>query len=742
MTTPTLQFLRKPFRKRHGTGKFLFLVWMALALAVPLRGAEGQASEPLVEKVAPGVWRIRFGAPETFTPTHFRTAAIDQAGLEATPTGRPMPLDLAKISFQVSNRGCSLLLPMERHESIYGFGLHTVLFDLTQSVGQAGRRVFLKPTDSPENDRGESHAPVPFYVSTEGYGVFVDTARFASFYTGDVAPVREVAETEGGGVQTSTTELYRARVQRVKTMLVDIPAAKGVDVYVFAGPTMLDAVKRYNLFSGGGAVPPLWGLGVQYRGYAKFGAEQTLSLAKRLRDQHMPCDVWGVEPGWQTKTYSSSFVWNTNQFSDPDDFLAKMRAMGFQMNFWEHAFTHPTSPMYDELKPWSGNFLVWGGLVPDFASPQARKIFLKQNRLALFDRHVEGVKLDECDYQPESATPWSFPPATTFPSGLDGELMHSLFGELYQQTMLEPYQEKGLRTWGLVRNSQALAGPLPYVVYSDSYDAHCYVRGLVNEGFSGLLWTPEVRDASSIEDLYRRLETVCFSPDAVINAWFIKNPPWDQVNRDKNNHDELMPESEREALTEGVRQVLELRMSFIPYLYSAFNEYHLTGKPPVRALVLDWPEDPKVRSIDDEFMFGDSVLVAPMFAGEPKRQIYLPAGDWYDFWTHQKLRGGTTIEATNGMKQIPLFVKGGTLLPLARPLEYIKPDTGFDITVNIVGDQPADFTLFEDDGVTTAYAKGGQNQVKLHAEGDNHAVQRTGNYQGISRYTITAWKQF
>ncbi len=72
--------------------------------------------------------------------------------------------------------------------------------------------------------------------------------------------------------------------------------------------------------------------------------------------------------------------------------------------------------------------------------------------------------------------------------------MHSLFGVLYQQTMWEPYQEKGLRTWGLVRNSQALASPLPYVLYSDSYDAQCYVRGLVNAGFSGLLWDPEVRD--------------------------------------------------------------------------------------------------------------------------------------------------------------------------------------------------------------------------------------------------------
>ena len=134
-----------------------------------------------------------------------------------------------------------------------------------------------------------------------------------------------------------------------------------------------------------------------------------------------------------------------------------------------------------------GNYLVWDGLVPDFATPQGRKIFLRQNNVALFDRQVEGVKLDECDYQPESPTPWSFPPATAFPSGLDGEVMHSLFGLLYQQTMLEPYREKGLRTWGLVRNSHALASSLPYVLYSDSYDPRCYVRGEVNEGFNGLL---------------------------------------------------------------------------------------------------------------------------------------------------------------------------------------------------------------------------------------------------------------
>ncbi|HTV42616.1 MAG TPA: TIM-barrel domain-containing protein [Candidatus Sulfotelmatobacter sp.] len=718
----------------------LLTFWQILFAVPTVSGADGSPA-PEIQQVAPGIWRIRFGDPEQFTPTHFQTAPMDLAGLKEMTAGGQMPLNPDKILCQVSDRGCSVCLPMARNESIYGFGLHTELFDMTQSKnGATGRRVVLAPTDMPENDLGESHAPVPFYVSSEGYGVFVDTARFATFYTGNVSPIGAGPETGGNGAQTSVDDLYRARAQRVKTMLVDVPAAKGLDVYVFAGPTMLDAVERYNLFSGGGAMPPLWGLGVQYRGYVRYGAAQSLALAARIRDAHIPCDVWGVEPGWQSHAYSCTFVWDTNTFPDPDDFIQKMHAMGFRLNMWEHAFTHPSSPIHDELKPWSGNYLVWGGLVPDFASPEARKIFLKQNDASLFDRGIESVKLDECDFQPESASPWSFPLVTQFPSGLDGEQMHSLFGVLYQQTMLEPYNQKGLRTWGLVRNSQALAGPLPYVVYSDSYDHRCYVRGLVNEGFSGLLWAPEVRIADSLEDFYRRIETVIFSPDAMIDSWFIKNPPWDQINRNKNNKNELMPD--RDAVAGTVRNLLQLRMSFIPYLYSAFNEYHATGKPPIRAMVLDWPKDWRVRQIDDQFMFGDSVLVAPMFAGDSSRQVYLPAGDWFNFWTHEKISGPATIEATNGIEQIPLFVKGGTLLPLADPVEHIKPDTCFDITVNIVGDQPADFTLYEDDGVTDGYANGEQNKIVLNASGASPSVSQSGNYHGPARYKIVNWKQF
>ena len=114
-----------------------------LLAAITVSGAEADSSAPQSEQIAPGIWHLHFGNPEAFTPMHFRSAEMDAAGPEKMPLNQPMPLDVTKISFQVSDRGCSLLLPMNPGENIYGFGLHTELFNMT------GRTVFLKPTDKP-----------------------------------------------------------------------------------------------------------------------------------------------------------------------------------------------------------------------------------------------------------------------------------------------------------------------------------------------------------------------------------------------------------------------------------------------------------------------------------------------------------------------------------------------------------------------------------------------------------------
>ena len=158
---------------------------------------------------------------------------------------------------------------------------------------------------------------------------------------------------------------------------------------------------------------------------------------------------------------------------------------------WQHAFVHPESPIHDELKPYSGNYTVWKGLVPDFSMPEARAIFAKQQK-TLVDIGVDGFKLDECDSSDNTGS-WSFPLHAEFPSGLDGEQYHSLFGTLYAKTILDALGDTP--TLSEIRQMGALGAPYPFVLYSDLYDHKDFLRGVANSGFSGILWTPEFRDA-------------------------------------------------------------------------------------------------------------------------------------------------------------------------------------------------------------------------------------------------------
>jgi alpha-D-xyloside xylohydrolase len=198
---------------------------------------------------------------------------------------------------------------------------------------------------------------------------------------------------------------------------------------------------------------------------------------------------------------------------------------------------------------------------------------------------------------------------------------------------------------------------------------------------------------------------------------------------------------DHEAVTAATKKLLDLRMSLIPYLYSAFNEYHLTGTPPIRAMALDWPTDKSTATIDDQFMCGPSMLVAPMFKGEPTRSVYLPAGDWYDFWTGDKQAGGQSIQVSKPLDQIPVFIKSNTLLPLAKPVEQINGDTTFQLSVRVYGDAPQPFTLYEDDGTTNDFAAGKQNQIKLSWEDGKITEFKSGEYSGPARYRIVESQQ-
>ncbi|MGB7266810.1 MAG: TIM-barrel domain-containing protein [Terracidiphilus sp.] len=716
---------------RRSLAKGLAATGAAAGIAGVLRAeAPSSPTHPATaawKKIHPGVWRATIGTPEHFTPVSSRLVPPQTGAFERLPQVDAAPL--SPISGKRTARGCILKLPLRPGEQIYGLGLQFLSFS------QRGKKKVTRVNADPKLDTGDSHAPVPFYVTTEGIGVLIDTARYATFYFGDARP--EPTQALASVTNPNPDPNYTHNIQDgdVGTVTVEVPRASGVDVYLFAGPEMLDAVRRYNIFSGGGIVPPEWGLGFWYRTASRATAQSAISLAQEFRERKIPCDVIGLEAGWQTHAYSCTFVWDENRFPDPAGFVRSVSEMDFKVNLWEHAFTHPASPLFEPIKPHSGDYGVWGGLVPDFAGEPARAAFGAYHARTLLDEGVSGFKLDECDNS-DFTGGWSFPECSAFPSGVDGEQMHSVFGLRYQMALWDEFRKRRQPTYNLVRSSGALAAPYPFVLYSDLYDHRGFIRALANSGFSGLLWCPEVRDAVSEEDLIRRLQSVVFSPLAMVNGWYIKNPPWKQLNRRLNNADQLLDDWEK--LEARCREIIGWRMQLVPYLTAAFQRYATDGTPPFRALVLDSPQDKSLYTVDDQYMIGDRMMVAPIFVEEPGsapqvpfrrnfdggRRIVLPEGAWHDFWTGEPLKGGTEISVPASTEKIPVYVKSGSIVPWADVGLFAGAPESRRLTARVYGNGSIPFTL-----VTGDHA--------LHLTWSNGK----GNASSASVYDVYAWAQ-
>jgi alpha-D-xyloside xylohydrolase len=663
-------------------------------------------------QAAPGVWKFAAGSPPEAAPLSVigrrpLLEALEEMGNAA------FPLEESRIRIHAGPKRSTAVFPLAEDERIYGFGLQFM------KVNQRGRTRYLRVNSDPKQDTGETHAPVPFYVSSRGYGVLVNSSRIVTVCCGSV--VRMDSGMEDRARDRNSDRGWKATP--VSDTVEWVVPGEGIEIYVFSGPAVMDVVRRYNLFSGGGVLPPRWGLGFWHRVPKSFSAEETLAEALEFRKHEVPCDVIGLEPGWHSKSYPVTYEWNRRLFPDPAQFAARMEEAGFKVNLWEHPYVSPDAEIYRELKPLSGSHTVWHGLAPDYTLPEAREIYMTQHLKEHVSIGISGYKLDECDGSELTRNSWMFPAHAEFPSGLDGEQMRQIYGLLFQKMADDMYRLRNRRTYGLVRASNANASSLPSVLYSDLYDHRQFVRALCNASFSGLLWTPEVRKAKDAEEWVRRIQVVCFSPLAMINAWADGTKPWS------------FPEVEP-----IVRKYIRLRMRLMPYFYTAFARYKFEGVPPVRAMQLESNLRKKDSGgdelnstelaygravdleLDDQFMVGDSLLVAPLFAGESSREVYLPDGVWYGLETGERYEGGGMIRVEADLDIIPVFVRDGAILPLMPALAH-APRAGEQVPLELVhfGTAPGAYRLYDDDGETFAYENGEYEwrtaEVRIAGEG-------------------------
>ena len=168
------------------------------------------------------------------------------------------------------------------------------------------------------------------------------------------------------------------------------------------------------------------------------------------------------------------------------------------------------------------------------------------------------------------------------------------------------------------------------------------------------------------------------------------------------------PDELHHAEVEGIcRKYLDLRYQLLPYLYSMVSQTHRTGMPVMRAMWLAYPGDAKMLAIDDVYMWGDALLVAPVtVAGATQRSVYLPAGLWYDYWTHTRVQGGAEVTASADLATLPLFVKAGAIVPMGPVKQYTTEPSAEPLDLVVYPGADGRFSFYEDDGVSMDHARG------------------------------------
>lgn len=668
------------------------------------------AQTPRWTEVAPGIWKTVAGNPDGLDL--FKAAGIRPMTESLAKMGSAkFPLSEIDIAVEVVNGQTFIRFPLIRDEQIFGFGLNF------KTVLQRGKILLLHVDHYGGTDNGRTHAPVPFYVSNQGYGVFINSARYIKVYAGSA--VRKDTQEESAIRDRNTDRRWTASPYSDAVEML-VPAA-GCEIYVFAGPSALDAVRRFNLYSGGGCLPPRWGLGFTQRVPTLYTSVKVEEEAKQFSEHNFPLDVIGLEPGWQSKSYPCTFEWDKTRYPDPPSFVKKMKDIGIRLTLWTNPYVSPNSPIYRQILPFVGSHTVWGGIVPDYTLPEAQKIFINQLNTSQVSIGVSGYKIDENDGYDQ----WLWPDVAKFPSGNSAEQLRQTYGLFLQKIITEMFRQNNTRTYGLTRASNGGGASFPYVIYNDYYSHQDFITALINSGFCGVLWTPEVRGSKTSEEWLRRMQTVCFSPMAMINAWADGTKPWS------------FPDVENE-----VREYASLRMQLIPYLYSEFAKYHFEGTPPFRGMNLEPGFDAKatqelrnenlsenpyaeavLKEIKDQYMTGEYLLVAPLFTGQKSRKVIFPKGKWYDFYTGKYAGAGEVITVTPGLGKIPVFVKDGGIIPMMPPaLRAPVAGQKYDLEIRYYGTKPGRYMLYDDDGETFDYEKGIYSWREIKVEPDKKGM--------------------
>jgi alpha-D-xyloside xylohydrolase len=523
-------------------------------------------------------------------------------------------------------------------EALFGLGEH---FRALNRRGQA----FASWTVDAFGVRSDrAYKNVPLLISSEGYAVFFDT----------------------------TAPLYYDLGQASVAAWQATARADHLRAYLIVGDGMTPIMQAYHQLTGAPGVPPDWSFGFWISRWGYRNRDEVMAVARRMREERVPCDVIHIDPYWMRyhEGHHGDLEWDESAFPDPKGMIEELKALGFRVSLWASPYVPLDSEMRAEgerqgflllAKDGGGLALVHGFAKPsaavDFTNPEAVEWFKAKNR-KLLEMGVAVIKTDFAEDTPDDAVPHDGTPA---------EQLHNLYPLLYQRAVFEATQD--VHGYGLVWGRSGYAGSQRYPVHWGGdpgctfEDMAASLRGALSWILSGAAFAsfdmggffgiPVPTDPPSPELYVRWSQMGLLFSHARAHGHTAPREPW----------------AYGEPALSIFRRYAQLRYRLLPYLYAAGRRAP-EGVPLARPLVHDHPSDRTTWHIDDEYFLGPDLLVAPMFVPRGRRDIYLPAGGWYDYWTNRRFDGSSWITYDAELETLPLFVRAGAVIPMGPELQY------------------------------------------------------------------------
>ena len=524
---------------------------------------------------------------------------------------------------------------------------------------------------------------IPFYLSNKGYGVFVNSTAQVEF---------EIATEEVNAVRFT------------------VPGNE-LDYYVIYGPTPKDVLAKYTALTGRPPIIPKWSLGLWLTtSFTTVYNEQVVTeQIDGMAARDLPLTVFHFDCYWMQERHWCDFLWDRRAFPQPEAMLQRLKAKGLKICLWINPYISELSALFAEGRE-RGYFLKrpngevyqvdwWqpGIAFVDFTNPAACKWYQAKLK-ALLDMGVDTFKTDFGESAPADAV---------YFNGHDGHTMHNLYPLLYNQTVFELLEQTLGRDQAVVFARSATACSQRYPLH---WGGDCIaeypsmaneLRGGLSFGLSGgAFWSHDIggfygKDA----DVYKRwIAFGLLSSHSRLHGSDSYRVPW--------NFD-------AEAV-EVLRHFTKLRHRLLPYLYSCCKTAHDTGTPVLRPMLLEFPADPTCQFLDRQYMLGEALLVAPVFNAEGTAQYYLPAGEWTNFWTHERRPGGAWITEKVDYLTVPLWVRENAIVPMGPVAQAPFRSSFDDLTLCLYNlTTTARFDLYDAGKIVTITAERQANRLTL-----------------------------